>query len=84
MEGSDHLVAFDGAFKMTLVNLTRHCQSDSDRQNPPITGHPLDVDFNYFDVSADDAVATASRQAQESATATIGLWTGWSVGLNLD
>jgi len=47
-------------------------------------GHPLDVDYNYFNISGGDAVAAATRQAQESATATVGLWPGWAVGLSLD
>ncbi len=46
-------------------------------------GKPLDVDYDYFDVSAGDAASAATEQAQESATARIGLWPGWSVWLNL-
>jgi len=40
LEGSNHLVALDGAFEMTFVDLARHRQSDCSRQDPPITGHP--------------------------------------------
>jgi hypothetical protein len=44
---------------------------------------PLDVDYNYFDASAGDAAAAATRQVQESATTKIGLSPGWSVMLSL-
>lgn len=47
-------------------------------------GPPLDVDYGYFDVSAGDAITAATSQAQESATAEVGLWPDWSVGLSLD
>ena len=45
---------------------------------------PLDVDYNYFDVSAGDNAVAATEQIQESATARIGLWPGWSTWLNLN
>ena len=46
-------------------------------------GKPLDVDYNYFNISAGSAETAATEQAQESTTAKIGLWPGWSAWLNL-
>jgi len=46
-------------------------------------GKPLDVDYSYSDVGAGDAVSDATEQAQESATARIGLWPGWEAGFQL-
>jgi hypothetical protein len=46
-------------------------------------GQPLDVDYSYFDIRAGSAEAVATEQAQESATARIGLWPGWEASLSL-
>lgn len=46
-------------------------------------GRPLDVDYSYFDIGAGDAISAATQQAQESATARIGLWPGWEAWLSL-
>jgi hypothetical protein len=46
-------------------------------------GKLLDVDYNYFDISAGDAASAATEQAQESATAKVGLWPGWTVWISL-
>jgi len=46
-------------------------------------GKPLDVDYGYFDMGTSDATSAATEQAQESATAKVGLWPGWTVWLNL-
>jgi len=46
-------------------------------------GKPLDVDYNYFDVGAGDAISAATEQAQESTTVWIGLWPGWEAGFQL-
>jgi hypothetical protein len=48
LDGCNHLVTLDGAFKMTLEDLTRHCQSYCRRQNPPIPHHsPQDGSFAF-------------------------------------
>jgi hypothetical protein len=44
---------------------------------------PLDVDYGYFDMGAGDAASAATEQAQESVTAKVGLWPGWTVWLSL-
>ncbi|HEY5268779.1 MAG TPA: DUF4232 domain-containing protein [Anaerolineales bacterium] len=46
-------------------------------------GKPLDTDYGYFDMGAGDAASAATEQAQESASAKVGLWPGWTVWLNL-
>jgi hypothetical protein len=46
-------------------------------------GKPLDVDYNYFDIRAGDAASAATEKAQESTTAKVGIWPGWTVWLNL-
>jgi hypothetical protein len=46
-------------------------------------GQPIDVDYHYFDVGGGDAVLAATKQAQESTTARIGLWPGWETWLTL-
>ncbi len=46
-------------------------------------GKPLDVDYHYFDVGSGDAVSAATEQAQESATAKIGLWPDWEAWISL-
>jgi hypothetical protein len=46
-------------------------------------GKPLDVDYNYFDISAGDAASAATEQAQESTTAKIGLWPDWEAWISL-
>ncbi len=46
-------------------------------------GKPLDVDYNYFEMGPADAAAVATEQAQESTTAKVGVWPGWTSWLNL-
>lgn len=46
-------------------------------------GRALDVDYGYFDIRFGTAGAAATEQAQEYATAKVGLWPGWSVWVNL-
>jgi hypothetical protein len=46
-------------------------------------GKPLELDYGYFDMGPGDAGSAATQQAQESATAEVGLWPGWSAWLNL-
>ncbi|HEX7621847.1 MAG TPA: hypothetical protein VF359_11720 [Anaerolineales bacterium] len=45
-------------------------------------GKPLDVDYNYFDINAGDSSTAATEQAQESATAKIGLWPKWEAWIS--
>jgi hypothetical protein len=47
-------------------------------------GKPLDSDYGYFDTNADDAALAATAQAQESATAKIGVRPGWTASLSLN
>lgn len=44
---------------------------------------PLNLDYGYFDMGAGDPTSAATQQAQESDTAKVGLWPGWSAWLNL-
>jgi len=46
-------------------------------------GKALDVEYGYFDIGLGNAGAAATEQAQENATAKVGLWPGWSVWVNL-
>ena len=46
-------------------------------------GKPLALDYGYFNIGPGEAGSAATQQAQESATATVGLWPGWSAWLNL-
>jgi len=46
-------------------------------------GQPLDVDYNYYDTGAGDAVSAATEQAREALTAKVGIWPGWTAWLNL-
>lgn len=46
-------------------------------------GKQLDVDYGYFDMGTVDVASAATEQAQESATAKVGLWPGWTVWINL-
>ena len=46
-------------------------------------GHPLDVDYHYFEMGPAEAGAAATEQARESTTAKIGLLPGWTAWLNL-
>ncbi len=46
-------------------------------------GKPLDVDYNYIDMSTSDASFGATEQASDSGTAKVGLWPGWRASLTL-
>jgi hypothetical protein len=46
-------------------------------------GRPLEVDYHYFESGPADAATAAAEQAQESTTATVGVWPGWTAWLNL-
>jgi hypothetical protein len=46
-------------------------------------GKPLDVNYNYFEMGPGDAATAATEQAQESTTAKVGVWPGWTAWLNL-
>ena len=46
-------------------------------------GKALDVEYGFFDMGPGTAEAAATEQAQEYATAKVGLWPGWSVWENL-
>ncbi len=46
-------------------------------------GKPLDVDYNYIDMSTSDAAFGATEQTRDSRMAKIGLWPGWRASLTL-
>ena len=46
-------------------------------------GHPLDVEYHYFEMGPADAQAAATEQARESTIAKVGILPGWTVWLNL-